>query len=62
MKRKKSHPEKFQRDKYQDGPKRPPGSKPHKSWDDDDDLDGALVEWSEMRKRSSTMGFEEEEE
>jgi hypothetical protein len=53
MKRKKNYPEKFQHDKYQDGPKKPASSKLLRPYrDDDDDLDEVLAKWSSMRRWS----------
>lgn len=49
MKRKKNQtPERFQKDKYADGPKKPKLKAPRSTWDDEN-LDEALDEWLDMR-------------
>lgn len=51
MKRKR-HPDRFQPDKYRDGPKKPAKTKQPRSTWDEEDLDGAMDEWIDMRKWS----------
>jgi len=52
MKRKKNHLDRFNPDKYRDGPKKPPKMKASRSSWDDDDLDEAFDEWMNMRRWS----------
>ncbi|HLF62572.1 MAG TPA: hypothetical protein VI603_02415 [Saprospiraceae bacterium] len=59
MKRKKNHPDRFNPDKYRDGPKKTPKLKQPRSTWDDENLDEAFDEWMDMR-RWSNNGDEEE--
>ena len=52
MKRKR-HPDRFNPDKYKDGPKKPASSKLSKFEDDDDYLDKAFDEWKAMKSWQS---------
>ena len=59
MKRKR-HPDKFNPDKYKDGPKAPK-LKSRSSWDDEN-LDDAFDEWADMRQWSETLDDEYEDQ
>lgn len=60
MKRKKNIADRFNPDKFRDGPKKPPSQKlPRATWDDEN-LDGAFDEWVDMRGWSDDGDKEEE--
>jgi hypothetical protein len=65
MKRKKNFPDRFSRDKYQDGPRKPGKMKPQRFTRDDDDDGDPLETWRDSRRRydepDAYRGLDEEE-